>query len=208
MRTTNLAVVISSVLLGAFAAQAQPTSSASGQVAQSTTQTDTSRPATTSSAPDADTATGTSSTEQVGSDKSNADKKSASGAYYPYSAGTSGDDPSQPKSTSVSEQTREDTTQNTSEKDFGSTAEWTKADADGDGYVSKSELAKVEPKLASAFSAMDVNRDEKLSRDEAKAWDETHKGSMEADTKPANGESSSSAEKSSAEKSPDESSHE
>jgi len=188
MRTTNLAVVISSVLLGAAASAAEPTSGTAGLMAQSTAQTDTSRPATTSPAPDADTATGTSTTqdtstaqEKVGSGQSNVDKKSSSGSYYPYAAGTSGDDASEPKSTSVSNETREDTSRNTSEKDFGSAEQWTQADANRDGYVSKSELAKAAPELSSSFSAMDVNRDEKLTRQEVTAWHASHKGSMEGD---------------------------
>ena len=182
MRTTNLAVLISSVLLGAAASAAEPTSSTAGLMAQSTAQTDTSRPATTSPAPDADTATGTSTTnESVGSGHSNVDKKSSSGSYYPYAAGTSGDDASEPKSTSVSKDTDAETARNTSEKDFGSGEQWSQADANRDGYVTKSELAKVSPKLSSSFSAMDVNRDEKLSRAEVTAWHESHKGSMESD---------------------------
>ena len=39
---------------------------------------------------------------EVGDTASNVDKDSSSGEYYPYSAGTVGDDPAHPKSTAVS----------------------------------------------------------------------------------------------------------
>jgi hypothetical protein len=83
LRRSALAVVISAMVLGAGAAQAE-----------------TSQPPSVSSAPIADTATGTSRTE-VGSEQSNADEDSTSGSYYPYSAGTVGDDPAEPTSTAL-----------------------------------------------------------------------------------------------------------
>jgi hypothetical protein len=182
MRKTTLAVTISSVLLAAVAAQAVEPSQ--NQQAQATPQTDTSRPSTTSPAPDADTATGTSSTGSAGSDqsnvdvgsgKSNVDEKSSSGSYYPYSAGTAGDDPSEPTSTSVQPKETDATPEPTDQ--------WMDpaADADGDGYLSQDEVTKVAPALAASFSKMDVDGDQKLTRAEYRNWHESHKARMDAD---------------------------
>jgi hypothetical protein len=71
------------------------------------------------------------SNTKVGAPKSNVDKKSSSGAYYPYSAGTVGDDPADPKSTAVSADTDMDAT--------GPSDKWGKLDSDGDGKVTESE---------------------------------------------------------------------
>jgi hypothetical protein len=193
MRKTTLAVTISSLLFAAVAAKAEPgTDTSQNQQAQATPQTDTSRPSTTSTAPDADTATGTSSTGTVSSDQanpdvgsaeSNVDEKSSSGSYYPYSAGTAGDDPSEPTSTSVPSSAGDSTS--------GPTDQWMDpaADADGDGYLSQDELAKVAPTLASSFSEMDVDGDKKLTRAEYRTWHESHKARMDADqsANPASG---------------------
>lgn len=173
LRKTALAVVISSVLLSAVAAQAaQGPDPSPNPPAQTTSQTDTNRSAATSAAPGADTATDTSSTE-VGSDKSNVDKDSSSGAYYPYSAGTVGDDPAEPTSTSVST--------DTDDKASGSTDQWGDADIDGDGYLSQAELAKVAPTLSPIFDAMDVDSDDKLTRGEFRTWHESLKARLDAD---------------------------
>lgn len=57
------------------------------------------------------------------------DKDSSSGSYYPYSAGTVGDDPSEPTSTSAPA--------DAGDSDSGPTDQWSDAaDTDGDGYLS------------------------------------------------------------------------
>jgi hypothetical protein len=167
MRKTRLAVVISSILLGgAFATQAQP--------AEPTTPSqDTQSQAT----PQAGSpTTGTAGTD-VGSSKSNVDEKSSSGSYYPYSAGTAGDDPSKPKSTSVDADTGDK-----SDDDTNATRDrWMDADADGDGYLTQVELTKVNPGLAANFASIDNDKDDKLTRDELRVWHESKKASMDAD---------------------------
>jgi hypothetical protein len=100
-KTTIVAVAISSVLFGAVVVAAEP-----------------------------DAVEATSNTK-VGAPTSNVDKKSSSGAYYPYSAGTVGDDPADPKSTAVSADTDMDAT--------GPSDKWGKLDSDGDGKVTESE---------------------------------------------------------------------
>jgi hypothetical protein len=173
MRTITLAVAISSLLLGAAAVAAEPHKDPSQhQPAQTTPQTDTSRPATTPASPETNAAAETSSTE-VGSEKSNVDEDSSSGSYYPYSAGTVGDDPAEPKSTAVSPDSSDDPT--------GPTDQWGNIDADGDGYLSLSELTKAAPALSASFGAMDVDGDEKLTRGEFRTWHESHKTKRDAD---------------------------
>ena len=173
MRKHTLAVAISSVLLGAVAVQAEPTLDPSqNQQAQATSQSDTSGPTTTSASPDAVTATDTSSTE-VGSENSNVDKDSSSGSYYPYSAGTVGDDPAEPTSTSVTTDTNDEASEPTDQ--------WGSADADRDGYLSQAELTKVAPALSASFDAMDVDSDEQLTRGEFRTWHESRKSRMDSD---------------------------
>lgn len=105
-KTIIVAVAISSVLLGTVVVAAEPDVEA------------TSKTEATSNTP-------------VGSPKSNVDEKSSSGAYYPNSAGTVGDDPADPKSTAVSADTNIDAT--------GPKDQWGKLDSDGDGKVTESE---------------------------------------------------------------------
>jgi len=100
-KTIIVAVAISSVLFGAVAVAADP-----------------------------DAVEATSNTK-VGAPKSNVDEKSSSGAYYPNSAGTVGDDPADPKSTAVSADTDMNAT--------GPSDKWGKLDSDGDGKVTESE---------------------------------------------------------------------
>jgi len=100
-KTIVVGVAISSVLLGAVVVAAEP-----------------------------DAVEATSNTK-VGSEKSNVDEQSSSGAYYPKSAGTVGDDPADPKSTAVSADTSIAAT--------GPTDQWGKLDSDGDGKVTESE---------------------------------------------------------------------
>jgi len=102
LRRSALAVVISSLVLGAGAARAEPGVDAESQDRRApvASQTETNHPAASSTASDTGTAMETSRTE-VGSEQSNSDKDSSSGSYYPYSAGTVGDDPAEPTSTAV-----------------------------------------------------------------------------------------------------------
>jgi hypothetical protein len=172
-RKTTLAWVISSVLLGTVAAQAnhhvEPSRSPPVKV---TSPPEESRPATTP-ASDADTSAGTKRTE-VGSPKSNVDEDSSSGSYYPYSAGTVGDDPAEPTSTSVPADAGDDHS--------GPTDQWDDAaDSDGDGYLSRAELDAAAPALSASFDAMDVNDDDKLTRAEFRTWHESRKARMDAE---------------------------
>ena len=50
-----------------------------------------------------------------------------------------------------------------------------KADADGNGTLSRAEVEKSMPRLAKNFDQIDTNKDGQLSRDEMKAWKKTHK---------------------------------
>jgi Ca2+-binding EF-hand superfamily protein len=52
---------------------------------------------------------------------------------------------------------------------------FTKADADGNGTLSRAEVEKSMPRLAEKFDQIDTNKDGQLSRDEMKAWKKTHK---------------------------------
>lgn len=193
MRKHALAVVISSVLLGAAAAHAEPGTDAwsEGQQAQSTTQTDTSRPAPTSTAPDADTATGTSATGSMDADQgttgnSSSSTSSSSSSYPPASSATPGNDTSATASAGAGEQR--------SDQALLSTEHWTQADANGDGYLSQTELTTAAPTLSASFSAMDANSDQKLTRDELQSWHQSQRGSsMDADEGSSSSSSSSSS---------------
>jgi len=50
-----------------------------------------------------------------------------------------------------------------------------KADADGNGALSRAEVDKSMPRLAEKFDQIDTNKDGQLSRDEMKGWKKTHK---------------------------------
>ena len=50
-----------------------------------------------------------------------------------------------------------------------------KADADGNGTLSRAEVEKSMPRLAKKFDQIDANKDGQLSRDEMKTWKKTHK---------------------------------
>lgn len=130
-----------------------------------------------SAKPDSDTTTG--SNVSVGAARSNADKRSSSGTYHPYAAGTVGDDPAKPTSTSAPPDAKD----GAKDQDSGPTDQWTDdgADTDGDGYLSKAELTKVAPTLSASFGAMDVNNDQKLTRSEFRSWHESLKARMVAD---------------------------
>lgn len=50
-----------------------------------------------------------------------------------------------------------------------------RADADGNGTLSRAEVEKSMPRMAKKFDQIDANKDGQLSRDEMKAWRKTHK---------------------------------
>jgi len=56
-----------------------------------------------------------------------------------------------------------------------------KADADGNGTLSRAEVEKSMPRLAEKFDQIDTNKDGQLSRDEMKAWKKAHKAGNKAD---------------------------
>lgn len=171
-RQAGIAVLFSSLLLGSVAARADQHEDPSlKQPAQELSQADQDRPAKSSPSEKGDTAAGKEPTK-VGSAESNVDEDSSSGSYYPYSAGTVGDDPADPTTTSVPPATG----------DTGPTDQWgDAADSDGDGYLSRAELDKAAPALSASFDAMDVNGDGKLTRGEFRTWHESHKARMDED---------------------------
>jgi hypothetical protein len=163
MYKPTLAAAIS-LLLGVVAAHAEP---GSDTPAPAASQTETANPS--PSTPQAEPAKARAE-QNVGTEPSNADEKSSSGAYYPYSAGTVGDDPAEPKSTAVPTGATQK-----------STDAWEVADTDGDDHLSQAELAKVAPAAAGNFAGADVDGDKKLSRDELRTWRESQKATMDAD---------------------------
>jgi hypothetical protein len=175
-RMTPIAAVVASLLLGVVAVQADPhTEPSRNPHLQATPKTDTGPPPTTTASPDADTAADAGNTE-VGSRDSNVDKDSSSGSYYPYSAGTVGDDPSEPTSTSLPADAGDTAP--------GPTDQWgDAADSDGDGYLSLAELTKAAPALSASFDAMDVDKDDKLTRGEFRSWNESRKARVNTDEK-------------------------
>jgi Ca2+-binding EF-hand superfamily protein len=52
---------------------------------------------------------------------------------------------------------------------------FSKADADGNGTLSRAEVEKSMPRLSKQFDQIDTNKDGQLSRDEMKAWKKTRK---------------------------------
>jgi hypothetical protein len=55
------------------------------------------------------------------------------------------------------------------------------ADSDGDGQLSQAEMAQVAPSLSANFTAMDVNNDKKLTRDEFTVWHDSLRVKIDAD---------------------------
>ena len=55
-----------------------------------------------------------------------------------------------------------------------------KADADGNGTLSRAEVEKAMPRLAEKFDQIDTNKDGQLSRDELNAWKKAHRGERQA----------------------------
>jgi hypothetical protein len=166
-RNTTLVVMMSSLLLGSVVARADRHMGPSpSPPAETKAHTDDNRPP----AQDADADTVRT---EVGSEKSNVDKDSTSGSYYPYSAGTVGDDPAEPTSTAV--------TPDAGDKPPGPTDQWGDIDSDGDGYLSQEEMKKAAPALSASFEEMDVDADDKLTRGEFRTWHESRKARENAD---------------------------
>jgi len=166
-RNTTLVVMVSSLLLGSVAARAdRHMDPPPNPPAETKAHTDDNRPP----AQDADADTART---EVGSEKSNVDKDSTSGSYYPYSAGTVGDDPAEPTSTAV--------TPDAGDKPPGPTDQWGDIDSDGDGYLSQEEMKKAAPALSASFEEMDVDGDDKLTRGEFRTWHESRKARENAD---------------------------
>lgn len=128
-------------------------------------------------APDQDAVTG--SNVAVGAARSNVDVESTSGAYHPNSAGTVGDDPASPTSTSAPP----DAMVKASHEDSGPSDQWKVdgVDLDGDGVLSLAELTKVSPTLSESFSIMDVDNDQQVSHGEFRSWHESLKARMGAE---------------------------
>jgi Ca2+-binding EF-hand superfamily protein len=55
-----------------------------------------------------------------------------------------------------------------------------KADADGNGALSRAEVEKSIPRLAPKFDQIDTNKDGQLSRAELHAWKKAHRGERQA----------------------------
>jgi Ca2+-binding EF-hand superfamily protein len=55
-----------------------------------------------------------------------------------------------------------------------------KADADGNGTLSRAEVEKAMPRLSGKFDSIDTNKDGQLSRGELSAWKKAHKGELQA----------------------------
>jgi Ca2+-binding EF-hand superfamily protein len=64
---------------------------------------------------------------------------------------------------------------NTTAPKDGRSSHFKKADADGNGTLSRAEVEKSMPRLAKKFDQIDTNKDGQLSRDEMKGWKKTHK---------------------------------
>ena len=59
-------------------------------------------------------------------------------------------------------------------------AHFGKADADGNGRLSRAEVAKSLPRLAREFDRIDSNKDGELSRPELSAWSKAHRHRRQA----------------------------
>jgi len=57
---------------------------------------------------------------------------------------------------------------------------FSKADADGNGTLSRAEVEKSMPRLAKQFDQIDTNKDAQLSRSELGAWKKAHKNERQA----------------------------
>jgi hypothetical protein len=57
---------------------------------------------------------------------------------------------------------------------------FSKADADGDGKLSRAEFGRAMPRLEGKFDAIDRDRDGQLSRGELRAWIEAHRAERRA----------------------------
>jgi len=59
-------------------------------------------------------------------------------------------------------------------------SQFKKADANGDGVLSRAEVEKAMPQLAGRFDQIDTNKDGQLSRRELSAWRKAHRGERQA----------------------------
>ncbi len=57
---------------------------------------------------------------------------------------------------------------------------FSRADANGDGKLSRAEVEKAVPHLARRFDGIDTNKDGQLSRGELNAWKKAHRGERQA----------------------------
>jgi hypothetical protein len=176
MLKNALAAVIAAVLFGTVSAHAQePAQDQTRNPRASQSQSPAAGDASAGQAP-------------VGTQPSNNDEHATEGDYYPYSAGTAGDDPAKPDTTtSPARPGVEGEDGNASVHD-----RWMNADTDGDEKLSKMELDAAWPTLAAHFDEIDVDGDKLASRDELRNWHESQKTRMEAD-QPASGPAPSTA---------------
>jgi uncharacterized low-complexity protein len=172
MRKDTLAAVISAVLLGSsVSAYAQePSQPAESQAPATQSQTQTQAP---------DSAAGAAGEGQapVGTPPSNSDEKSTSGDYYPYSAGTVGDDPAKPEATTMPTQPGVQG----DDSNAVTTGDWMTADTNGDELLSRDEIEKAWPTVGARFDEIDVDGDKQASRDELRNWHKSQKARMDAD---------------------------
>ena len=61
-----------------------------------------------------------------------------------------------------------------------SAGHFSKADTNGDGKLSRAEVAKAMPHLAGKFDGIDTNKDGQLSRGELSAWKKARRGERQA----------------------------
>jgi len=59
-------------------------------------------------------------------------------------------------------------------------AQFRRADADGDGMLSRAEAGRAEPRWADQFDAIDADRDGKIGPEEIRAWRRAGKGARKA----------------------------
>ena len=57
---------------------------------------------------------------------------------------------------------------------------FSKADANGDGKLSRAEVEKALPRLAGSFDRIDTDKDGQISRAELQAWKKAHRGERQA----------------------------
>ena len=111
----------------------------------------------------------------VGSTPSNVDEHATSGSYYPYSAGTVGDDPAKPEATTAPDG------DGPAARAASESERWMAADVDRNESLSKAEFERAWPSLGTRFDEIDVDHDKQLTRDELRTWHTSQKARMDAD---------------------------